>query len=259
MPSKTPSTQKEKSQTTKSANKNTKSTAPTKTTSKPSKSASFTSSQTSRTVKSALNSNNKQSCEIKARGCEEHKSIAEFIKMQALMNKYTKYAMSDKGKAEKFVRKHLKQANNKVWVEIIEIDAPKYYEIGYMQFKTVVCELYPRTTQPKYPPKSQYPDKDDYKLVCNAIEWETAQKDIRTQKRNGEKVVRYRIEGAVYLNAKDRPPMFVKSAPDYIKALANDVKDKSNSAWEEAYKYLNPEYMNYDEYKYKIRSIEKIE
>ena len=259
MPSKTPSTQKEKSQTTKSANKNTKSATTAKPNQKSSKTSPFAPKQTTRASTRASNCGNTQGLENIEVGENERKGILDWIKMHSLMNKYTKYKMSDKGKAEMFVRKHLKQANNKVWVEIVEIDAPKYYEIGYLQFKTVVCELYSRTIQPQYPKRSQYPDKDDYKLACNAIEWETAQKDIRAQKRNGEKMARYRIEGAVYLNTKDKPPMFVKDAPDYIKALANDVKDKSSAAWEEAYKYLNPDYMGYDIYKYKIRKIERLD
>jgi hypothetical protein len=188
-----------------------------------------------------------------------HVGMRDFIKMHILMNKYSKYAMSDKGKATLFVKKHLKKANNTVWIEIIEIDAPKHYEIGYMQFKTVVCELFPRTIKSQYPPKRQYPDKNDYNMICRAIDWETAEKDIKAQKRKGTKGIKYRIEGAIILNQKDRPPMFIKSAPDSIKALANDIKDKSSPAWEVAYKYLSPEYMDYDEYQYKIKKINKIE
>ena len=180
------------------------------------------------------------------------------IKLGILLNKYTKHMMTEKGKATLFVKKHLKKAKKGVWIEIVETDVPKCYEIGYLQFKTVVCNLYQQTIEPEYPPKAQFSDKDEYKRFCEAIDWETAQKDIRSQKRRGERGTRYIIEGAIILNTKNRPPMFIKSAPDRVKALANDIKDKSNPAWEEAYKYLNPEYLEYDEYKYKIKKIQEL-
>lgn len=259
MPRSTNTTKQEQPQPTKSANKNIKSSTTKKVPTKSTNTSSELKNQAKRNIKSKQNSNNTQDLEEDDDDVVERNSVLTFIKMQVLLHKYSQYKMSDKGKAEMFVRKHLKAANKKMLVEIVEIDAPKYYEIGYMQFKTVICELYPKTMQSQYPPRSMYADKDDYKFVCNAIDWETAQKDIKRQKKNGCKRERYRIEGVVYLNTKDRPHMFLKHAPDHIKALANDVKDKSNAAWEQAYKYLNPEYMNYDVYKYKIKNVEKIQ
>ena len=259
MPKQTSTKTKEKSQTTKPATKNTK-TSTTKSTAKSSKTkpSQQTSKQTKNTTKSSTKSNNKQHWIEDDIESDEYVDVVEWMKMHALMNKYRKYATSPKGKAARFVKRHIKKANNKVWIDIIKIEAPKYYEVGYMQFKTVICELYPRTIQPEYPPRSQYSDKADYKMICKALDWETAQKDIRNQKRNGEEGVRYKIEGVMMLNDKPRPPMFSSEAPDYIKALANDINDKSSSAWEDAYKYLNPAWMDYDEFVYKIKKIEKI-
>jgi hypothetical protein len=180
------------------------------------------------------------------------------VNVSQLVNKYTKYAKTDEGMAVLFVKKYLRKANSRMWVDIVGIEAPKYYEIGYMQFKTVVCELFPRTAKPEYPPKSQYLTKEEYELVCRAIDWETAKKDVKEQKKRGVRGQRYRIEGVIYVNKKDRPPIFLQSAPDKIKALSNDVNNQSSSLWEEAYQYINPDYLEYDEFQYKIKKIEQL-
>jgi hypothetical protein len=184
-------------------------------------------------------------------------STAEMRKINALVNKYTKYTQSDVYKAELFVRKYLKKANKNVLIHIISVDVPAYYSIGYLQYKTVECELFKRTEKPCYPPRSQFSAKD-YEWICRAIDWDTAQTDIKAQKKQQITGEKYKISGELYLNRSPRPPYFIKSAPDKIKALANDLDDHSSPLWDKAYQYFNADYLNYEEFLYKIRKIEKI-
>ena len=182
---------------------------------------------------------------------------SDLLKIMALVNKYTKYTNTDEYKAEQFVRENLKQATKNTIVEIISIDAPKDYAIGYQQFKTVECAIYKRSIKPEYPAKAGFA-ANDYELVCRAIDWDCAKTDIKTQKRKKVKCDKYKICGAMCLNREPRPPYFIKSAPDKIKALANDLNDRSNKLWDQAYKYFNMDYLDYDDFVYKIKSIEKL-
>jgi hypothetical protein len=52
--------------------------------------------------------------------------------------------------------------------------------------------------------------------------------------------------------------MFIKSAPDNIKALANDPNDHSSKLWVDAYQYYNMDFLDYDEFQYKIKSVVEI-
>jgi hypothetical protein len=185
-------------------------------------------------------------------------SLFEDAKTNKLVHKYTKYTSTREYKAQLFVKKYLKQAKKNVWIEIISVDAPEYYEFGYLQFKTVVCAIYEQTIQPEYPKKSAYLTAEDYELVCRAIEWDTAKKDIKTQQKKRMPATKFRIEGVVYLNKHNQPPYFIDSAPDTIKVLANNFEENKNSIWSKAFSYINPDFMDYDQFQYKIKKIQQI-
>lgn len=174
------------------------------------------------------------------------------------LEKYLQYASSEEAYAVLFVKKYLDQAEG-MWVDIIDMWYPYHYEPNTLQFKKVICEVFPRTIKPKYPPKSDFQNDEDYYLVCRAITYDVAHKDIETQRAKGVHGKKYEIEGVRYFdNKKKKPPFFIAAAPKEIKALAKNLNDRTNPLWDTAWKYVNPDYDNFDEYSYKIKSITNI-
>lgn len=174
------------------------------------------------------------------------------------LEKYLQYASSSEAYAVLFVRKYLNQAKG-MWVDIIHADYPRHYNLEKLQFKTVECELFPKTMHPKYPKRDKFQSDEDYYLVCRAITYDMAHRDIERQIDKGINGKEYRIEGVRYYDEKKKkPPYFISSAPNEIKALAKNLNDKTNPLWDMAEQYVNKDYINFDEYTYKVKSITRI-
>ena len=169
------------------------------------------------------------------------------------IKKYLEYANSAEARAVLFVKKHLKQADNTVWVDILDCYAPAGYETEKLMFKYVSCELFPRKTTPRYPHRSQFKDEYDYITECRAITWETARKDINMLSLRGYIGRKYKISGVSYPKYPNLKPgrtmikpdpdkFFVESAPPEIKALAKNLNDRTDPLWEKAMQYISPLY-----------------
>ena len=174
------------------------------------------------------------------------------------VDKYLAYAESDEAYAILFVKKYLKSSIG-CWVDIIDYHCPNHYEPNNLQFKKIVCDIFPRTIKPKYPKKEKFESNEDYYFVCRAITYDTAHNDINKQKRSGVKGKRFVVEGVRYLDkTKVRPPFFRSSAPKEIKALAKNLNDRTDPLWDKALLYINKDYVNFDPYNFKIIDIKRI-
>lgn len=164
-----------------------------------------------------------------------------------LLKRYLKYANTDEALAVLFVKKHLPQAKG-YWIDIADC---RRYEMSSdnLHFRFAIGGLYKRKIQPQYPSKSTYTingkfDENDYYLMVRAITWETAHKDIELQKLKKVAAKKFNITGISYLKKRNINDFFKDDAPSEIKALANDLSDRTNPLWDQALKYVNePEYL----------------
>jgi hypothetical protein len=172
---------------------------------------------------------------------------------ETLLKKYRKYANTEEAFAILFVKKNIAQSKGH-WVDV---DACQRYEMSSdnFHFRFVFGGLYPRKIQPKYPSKSIFThdgkfNERSYLLMVRAITWETANKDIEQQKSKQIKVSKFNIKGVSYDKNKNNKNYFLDSAPPEIKALADNLSNRTNPLWDEAMKYtVEPDFV------YKIKQI----
>jgi len=170
-----------------------------------------------------------------------------------LLKKYLEYTNSEEAFAVLFVKKHLPQAKGH-WVDISDC---LRYEMSSdnLHFKFVVGGLYQRTIQPQYPAKSAYTvdgnfDERRYYLMARAITWETAHRDIESQRSKSVASRNFKVTGVSYDKHRDNKHFFRDDAPPEIKKLAENLNDRTNPLWGLALEYaVKPEFV------YEIRSI----
>lgn len=171
-----------------------------------------------------------------------------------LFRKYLEYAKTDEAFAVLFVKKHLSQANRH-WVDIADCQR---YEMSSdnLHFRFVGGGLYQRKIQPNYPQKSAYTvdgkfNERDYYLMVRAITWETAHRDIEQRRSRGVAGRKFKITGVSYDKNRDNKDFFREDAPPEIRALAENLNDRTNPLWDRAVKYaIEPEFV------YEIRRIQ---
>jgi hypothetical protein len=170
-----------------------------------------------------------------------------------LLRKYLQYARTDEAFAVLFVKKHLAEARGH-WIDIVDC---RRYEMSsdHLHFRFVVGGLYKRRIQPQYPSKSAYVidghfDERSYYLMIRAITWETAHQDIQQQKSKNVAPRKFKITGISYDKNRSNKDYFREDAPPEIKALANNLNDRTNPLWDVALRYVNrPEFV------YEIKNI----
>jgi len=164
-----------------------------------------------------------------------------------LLNKYLRYANTDEACAVLFVKKHLAQAKGH-WVDIVDC---RRYEMSSdnLHFRFVVGGLYKRKIKPQYPSKSVYSidgkfDEHRYYMMVRAITWEASHRDIEQQKSKNVASRKFKITGISYDKNRSNKDYFRGDAPPEIKALANNLLDRTNPLWDIALKYANePEFV----------------
>jgi len=170
-----------------------------------------------------------------------------------LLKKYLEYANTEEAFAVLFVKKHLDQVKGH-WVDIVDC-RPYEMSSDNLHFRFVVGGLYKRKIQPQYPSKSAYTidgkfDERGYYLMIRAITWETAHKDIEQQKSKSVVSRKFKITGVSYDKNRSNKDFFREDAPAEIKALANNLNDRTNPLWDKALQYANePEFV------YEIRKL----
>ena len=93
-------------------------------------------------------------------------------------------------------------------------------------------------------------DEHSYYLMARAITWETAHKDIEQQKSKKVKASKFKITGVSYDKNRGNNDYFRDDAPMEIKALADNLYDRTNPLWNKALQYVNePEFV------YKIKQV----
>jgi len=159
-----------------------------------------------------------------------------------LLKKYLKYASTEESYAVLFVKKHLAQSKGH-WVDIVDY---RRYEMSSdnLHFRFVVGGLYKRKIDPQYPLKSSYTvngkfDERNYYLMTRAITWETAHTDIEQQKYKRVVPSKFKITGVSYDKNQNNNSYFRDDAPSRIKALADNLNDRTNPLWGEAMQYIN--------------------
>ena len=169
-----------------------------------------------------------------------------------LLKKYLEYANTEESFAVLFVKKHIAQAKGH-WVDIVDC---RRYEMSSdkLHFRFVVGSLYKRKIQPQYPSKSAYTigkfDEQRYRLTIRAITWETAHKDIEQQKSENIASSKFKITGVSYDKNRNNKNYFRDDAPPEIKALANNLNDRTSPLWGKAMQYINkPEFV------YKVKRV----
>jgi hypothetical protein len=164
-----------------------------------------------------------------------------------LLKKYLEYANTEESFAVLFVKKHLAQAKGH-WIDIVHC---RRYEMSSdnLHFRFVLGGLYKRKIKPQYPSKSMYTingrfDERGYYLIVRAITWETAHKDIEQQKSNNIAPRKFKITGVSFDKNRSKKDFFREDTPPEIKALANNLNDRTNPLWDRALKYANkPEFV----------------
>ncbi len=174
-----------------------------------------------------------------------------------LLKKYLAYANTEEAFAVLFVKKHLAQAKGH-WVDIVNC---RHCEMSSdkLHFKFVIGSLYKRRIHPKYPAKSAYTingvfDERGYNLMVRAITWETAHADIDQQKSRHVAASKFEITGVIYDKNRENKAYFQSDAPPEIKALEDNLLDRTNPLWDKAVQYINePEFV------YEVRKVRVIE
>jgi len=161
---------------------------------------------------------------------------------EKLLKKYREYASTEEAFAVLLVKQNLAQSKGQ-WIDVINC---RRYEMSSdpMHFRFVVGGLFKRKVQPKYPPRSAYTingkfDERAYYLMTRAITWETAHTDISQQKAKRVEPLKFEIEGVSYDKNKDNKGYFSDDAPPEIKALANNLYDRTNPLWDKTEQYIN--------------------
>lgn len=170
-----------------------------------------------------------------------------------LLRKYLEYASTDEAFAVLFVKKYLDQAKGH-WVDVVDCQR---YEMSpdNLHFRFVVGGIYERRLRPQYPSKSAFTmdgkfDERGYYLMVRAITWETAHKDIEQQKSKRVAASKFKITGVSYDRNRDNKSYFRDDAPPEIKALANNLYDRTDPLWDKAMQYaIEPEFV------YKIKQV----
>ncbi|MGK7880830.1 MAG: hypothetical protein AB4060_12120 [Crocosphaera sp.] len=159
-----------------------------------------------------------------------------------LLEKYLKHPKTEESFAIIFVKKHLAQAKGH-WIDIVHC---RRYEMSsdILHFRFVVGGLYKRKIKPQYPSKSVYTingrlDENEYDLMVRAITWETAHKDIEQQKSKNIAPRKFKITGVSYDKNRSKKDFFREDAPPEIKALADNLNDRTNPLWDRALQYAN--------------------
>lgn len=159
-----------------------------------------------------------------------------------LLQRYREYASSEEAFAVLLVKKHLAQAKGH-WVDVVNC---RRYEMSpdNMHFRFVVGGLFKRILRPKYPPKSAYTvngkfDEHSYYLMTRAITWEAAHTDIEQQKAKFIHPLKFEIKGVSYNKNVGSKGFFGDDTPPEIKALANNLQDRTNPLWDRAFQYAN--------------------
>ncbi|UIF89982.1 hypothetical protein [Cupriavidus sp. UYPR2.512] len=72
----------------------------------------------------------------------------------------------------------------------------------------------------------------------------TAHKDIEQQKSKCVKPIKFEITGVSYDKNRNNKDYFREDAPQEIKALANNLHDRTDPLWDKAVQYVNaPEFV----------------
>lgn len=164
-----------------------------------------------------------------------------------LLQRYREYASSEEAFAVLLVKKHLPRTKG-YWVDIVNC---RRYEMSAdsMHFRFVVGGLFKRKIHPKYPPRSDYTtngkfDERAYYLMTRALTWEAAHTDIEQQKSKRISPLKFEIKGVSYDKNAGNKGFFRDDAPPEIKALANNLQDRTNPLWGKALQYANaPEFV----------------
>jgi hypothetical protein len=171
-----------------------------------------------------------------------------------LLKKYREYASSSEACAVLFIKQNLSQSKGH-WIDIVSCK-PDYLSDDKFHFCSIKGGIYKRKIKPEYPPKSEFTsngkfDDRSYYFAVRAITWATAHEDIEQQKLAGVAARKFRVTGGSYNKNEDQKGYFKNDTPSEIKALANNLLDKTNPLWDIAMAYINePEFI------YKIKSIE---
>jgi hypothetical protein len=166
---------------------------------------------------------------------------------EKLLARYRRYARTDEAHAVTFVRLHLAQARGH-WVDAAEFQRYEMSE-DVLHFRYVFGCLFKRRIRPVYPPESAFTvgghfDEQQYMLVTRAITWEAAHMDIEQQKKAKVRPLRFEVSGVSYDRNRNDKNFFVDDAPPEIKALANNLSDRTDPLWDKAMPYMRrPEYV----------------
>ncbi len=166
---------------------------------------------------------------------------------ERLLNRYREYASTEEAFAVLLVKKHLAQAKGH-WIDVVNC---RRYEMSpdNMHFRFVIGGLFKRKIHPQYPPRYAYTtngkfDERAYYLMTRAITWETAHIDIEQQKTQKVLPLKFEVKGVSYDKNASSKEYFRDDAPPEIKALADNLYDRTNPLWDRAMQYINaPEYV----------------
>lgn len=166
---------------------------------------------------------------------------------EKLLKRYREYASTEEAFAVLLVKKHLVQSKGH-WIDVVRC---RRYEMSRdpMHFRFVVGGLFKRKIHPNYPPRSDFTtngrfDEHAYYLMTRAITWETAHTDIEQQKAKNIVPIKFEVKGVSYDKNAGSNDYFRDDAPAEIKALADNLRDRTNPLWDKAEQYLNrPEFV----------------
>jgi hypothetical protein len=172
---------------------------------------------------------------------------------EKLLKRYLEYASTEAAFAVLFVKKHLPRAKG-YWIDIADCSR---YEMSTdnLHFRYVVGALYKRRIKPQYPPRYTFTvngrfDERAYYLMTRAITWEAAHTDIAQQKEMNSISEKFKITGVSYPKVRTADNYFRDDAPPEIKALAENLGDRTSPLWDTAVQYVNDQ-----EFVYEIKQV----
>jgi hypothetical protein len=165
-----------------------------------------------------------------------------------LLKKYREYASSEEACAVLFVKTHLDHQAKEHWVDIADYRSWEKSPNKF-HFRFVVGRLYKKRIRPKYPPESAFTidgkfDERRHDQMVRAITWETANRDIEQQKAQNVAPAKFKVTGVFYEKIRSAKDYFRGDAPPEIKALANNLRDRTDPLWDKAIRYvMAPEFV----------------
>ena len=138
------------------------------------------------------------------------------------------------------------------WVDVLSYKHAESRRGALLEYEDIVFELFTKRLYPKYPKQRRGQSDSDYADDLRKITWKTAHADIDAQRECGVKGRRYSLHGR--LTSPSAEDFFTDDAPAEVKALAANLRDRTDPLWDIALQYARKPQWVYSVKRRKARS-----